>query len=90
MKFYQNLYNGSPVVFLQLKRRTEDMTKLIIAFRNFENAPKMQNTCELNCNIKFYKKRKLYLICTSRIHEFVQFLHVNISAPQKACKLTLC
>ena len=39
MKFHQNPSNGSRVVpFRQMADRQTDMTKLIVAFRNFVNA----------------------------------------------------
>jgi hypothetical protein len=41
IKFYENPCNGSGVVSCeQTDGRTENMTKLIIAFRNFANMPK--------------------------------------------------
>ena len=40
MKFHKNPSSGSRVVPREQKDRETDMNKLIIAFRNFANAPK--------------------------------------------------
>jgi hypothetical protein len=39
IKFYENPSGGEPRCFMRTNRRT-DMPKLIVAFRNFANAPK--------------------------------------------------
>jgi len=40
IKFHENPSNGNRVVPRGRKNRRTDMTKLIVAFRNFANAPK--------------------------------------------------
>jgi len=40
IKFHENPFTGSRVVLCELTGRRTDMTKLIVAFRNFANAPK--------------------------------------------------
>ena len=49
MKFHENLSSESPVVPYGRTKGQTYMTKLIVAFRNFENVPKNQNekTCVL-------------------------------------------
>ena len=73
IKFNQNSSSGSRVVPCgQTKRRT-DMTKLILAFRNFANAPKKwQNIWAL--------RTSLYLI--NRKHN--ESVHVYTLSPKKA------
>jgi hypothetical protein len=44
IKFNENHYGGSRVVPCGRADRRTDMTKLIAAFRNFANAPKMDIT----------------------------------------------
>jgi len=45
IKFQENPFSGSPVVPCGLTDRQTEMTKLIIAFRNFADASKNETRC---------------------------------------------
>jgi hypothetical protein len=51
IKFHENPYSGSRVVPSGRTDRQTDMTKLIIAFRNFEKALKHEMVC---CSYRCY------------------------------------
>jgi hypothetical protein len=92
IKFHQNPSNGSRVV----PCGPIDMTKLIVAFRNFANAPKQEEMRQNCCNVRIFQDWYNFLeiaqreswLCQQRFGR-ICYLHLQgCSKVRMQCKYT--